>query len=86
MPGLDGIGGSLLIRREPGARIVFVTVYGDRAVVERGLATGALGYVLKVAAGDDWFQRSTPRSAGLRYVSRDLTGGAGDGAGAPTAT
>jgi DNA-binding NarL/FixJ family response regulator len=30
-----------------------VTVYNHPVLVEKGLATGALGYVLKLTAGDD---------------------------------
>jgi DNA-binding NarL/FixJ family response regulator len=54
MPGLDGIEASALIRRsEPEARIVLVTVHSEPILVQRGLAAGALGYVLKDAAGDE---------------------------------
>jgi DNA-binding NarL/FixJ family response regulator len=54
MPGLDGITAAAVIRRtNPTARIVFVTVHNEPIMVERGLATGALGYVLKLAAGDE---------------------------------
>ena len=86
MPCLDGIGAAVQIRRgNPRARIVFVTMFGDAAVVERGLATGALGYVLKVAAGEELVPAVHAALAGLRYVSRDL-GGVEGGAGSPTAT
>src|SRR5262245_57066307 len=54
MPGLDGItAATVILFKNPAARIIFVSVHGDSLLVERGLATGALGYVLKVAAGDD---------------------------------
>jgi DNA-binding NarL/FixJ family response regulator len=54
MPGLDGMTAAVVIlRRNPAARIVFVTVHGDRILMERGLAAGAMGYVLKISAGDD---------------------------------
>jgi DNA-binding NarL/FixJ family response regulator len=86
MPCLDGIGAAVQIRRDnPGARIVFVTMLGDRAVVERGLATGALGYVLKVAAGEELVAAVHAALAGRRYVSRGL-GGVGNGTVVPTAT
>src|SRR5688572_3084425 len=48
MPGLDGIAAATaILRGNPAVRIVFVTVHGDPALVERSLSTGALGYVLK---------------------------------------
>ena len=54
MPGLNGITAAAeILRKNPGARIVFVTVYNNPVLVEKGLATGALGYVLKLRAGDD---------------------------------
>ena len=54
MPGLNGItAAARILRRNPAARIVFVTVYNDPVLVQKGLATGALGYVLKLTAGDD---------------------------------
>ena len=54
MPGLNGITAAAeILRRNPAARIVFVTVYSHPVLVQKGLATGALGYVLKLRAGDD---------------------------------
>ena len=54
MPGLNGITAAAeILRRNPAARIVFVTVYNHSVLVQKGLATGALGYVLKLRAGDD---------------------------------
>ena len=54
MPILDGIAAAReILRRNPRARVVFVTVYADPAMVRRGLAIGGLGYVQKVAAGDE---------------------------------
>jgi DNA-binding NarL/FixJ family response regulator len=51
MPGLDGITATQeLLRRHPDARVVLVTVHNDPAVVARGRAAGALGYVLKLVA------------------------------------
>jgi DNA-binding NarL/FixJ family response regulator len=54
MPGLDGIeAAGEILRRHPGTRIVFVTVHDDPAMVARGMASGASGYVLKREAGDE---------------------------------
>lgn len=54
MPGLDGLAAAIaILRSNPAARIVFVTVHKDRILVERGLAAGALGFVLKLEAGDE---------------------------------
>jgi DNA-binding NarL/FixJ family response regulator len=73
MPGLDGIEASELIRRsEPDARIVLVTVHTDPILVKSGLAAGALGYVLKDAAGDELIPAIHAALRGERYVSRAL--------------
>lgn len=73
MPGLDGIEASLLIRRnDPEARIVLVTVHSESVLVARGLAAGALGYVLKDAAGDELVPAVRAAIAGERFVSMAL--------------
>jgi DNA-binding NarL/FixJ family response regulator len=54
MPGLDGIAAaSEILRKNPAARIVFVTVHDEAEMVQKGMAIGVLGYVLKVTAGKD---------------------------------
>lgn len=54
MPGMSGIAAAdAILQRHPAARIVFATVHADRTMLRRGLAAGAMGYVLKVRAGDD---------------------------------
>ena len=54
MPRLDGISAAtIILGRDPAVRIVLVTVHNDPELLERGLAAGAMGYVLKLAAGDE---------------------------------
>ena len=54
MPGLNGIAAAArILGSNPAARIVFVTVHNQPEIVEKGLAIGAMGYVLKLRAGDD---------------------------------
>jgi DNA-binding NarL/FixJ family response regulator len=73
MPGLDGIDAAALIRgRDPEARIVFVTVHSEPLLVERGLAAGALGYVLKDAAGDELVAAVHAALAGQRFIGNAL--------------
>ena len=73
MPGLDGITAASVIRQHhPAMPIIFMTVHGDPHMVERGLATGALGYVLKVVAGDDLMPAVRAALRGERHVSRSL--------------
>ena len=75
MPMLDGIEAAVLIRRrDPEARIVLVTVHEERILVTRGLASGALGYVLKDSAGDELVPAIHAALIGERFVSRALGG------------
>jgi DNA-binding NarL/FixJ family response regulator len=73
MPDLDGITATrAILRNNPGARIVLVTVHADLALVVRGLETGALGYVLKPAAGEDLVPAIHAALRGERHVSEAL--------------
>jgi DNA-binding NarL/FixJ family response regulator len=73
MPGLDGIAAAAsILRRNPAARVVLVTVHGDPVLVERGLSVGALGYILKAAAGEDLVPAVRAALRGERLVSEAL--------------
>ena len=79
MPRIDGIAAITLIRRkDPNVRIVFVTVHAESMFIEAGLEAGALGYVLKDAAGDDLVAAIRAALSGKRYVSDELRGYRGD--------
>ena len=54
MPGLSGLAAArVLLDRDPEARIVFVTVRDERAVIRKAMSGGARGYVVKCDAGDE---------------------------------
>jgi DNA-binding NarL/FixJ family response regulator len=73
MPGLNGIEAcSLILRDHPEARVIFVTVHAEPALVAHGLAAGALGYVLKDAAGDDLVPAVRAALGGDCFVSRAI--------------
>lgn len=75
MPGVDGIEAVTLIRRHnPNARIVLVTVHSELMLVEAGLAAGALGYILKDAAGDELIPAVRAALSGDQYVSHEIDG------------
>jgi DNA-binding NarL/FixJ family response regulator len=79
MPDLDGIDATaVILRRDPSARIVLITVHDDPFLVSRGMAAGALGYVLKDAAGDELVAAVHAALGGRRYVSRALRQQEGD--------
>ena len=70
MPALNGIAAArAILRRDPTARVVLVTVHGDPALVDEGLATGALGYVLKDTAGEELPAAVRAARDGRRHVS-----------------
>jgi DNA-binding NarL/FixJ family response regulator len=70
MPGLDGIAAaSEILQRHPRVRIVFVTVHNDAELVQKGLATGALGYVLKLMAGEELVLAIHAALRGQQHVS-----------------
>ena len=75
MPGLDGIAAaSEILRRHPRARIVFVTIHNDAELVQKGLATGALGYVLKLNAGEELVPAIHAALRGEQHVSPRIGG------------
>ncbi len=70
MPGIDGIvAAERILHANPAARIVFVTVHADTAMLRRGMATGAMGYVLKLVAGDELVPAVQAALRGERHVS-----------------
>jgi DNA-binding NarL/FixJ family response regulator len=73
MPHRSGIDATVeLLRRDPGIRVVLVTVHDDAGLVERGRAAGALGHVLKVAAATDLAPAVQAALRAERYVSPRL--------------
>lgn len=76
MPGLNGIAAAVqILRNNPAARIVFVTVHNQPELVEKGLAIGALGYVLKLRAGEDLVPAIHTVLRGQRHLSPTLGSG-----------
>ena len=70
MPGLDGIAAaSEILRKNPAARIVFVTVHDEAEMVKKSLAIGVLGYVLKLTAGEDLVPAIHAALRGEQYIS-----------------
>jgi DNA-binding NarL/FixJ family response regulator len=77
MPGLDGIAAAgQILRKNPDARIVFVTVHNDAALVQHIFAVGAYGYVLKLAASDDLVPAIHAALRREQFVSQLARGGA----------
>ena len=70
MPLLDGMSAAEeLLRDDPEARVVFVSVHRDAALVQRGMEVGALAYVSKLTAGNDLVPAVRAALRGERSVS-----------------
>lgn len=73
MPGLDGLAAArIILERQPDARIVFVTVHDDRAMAQRALLLGVLGYVLKGDASEDLLLAVHAAQAGRQHLSSSV--------------
>ena len=73
MPGLDGLAAArIILERQPDARIVFVTVHDDRAMAQRALLLGVLGYVLKDDASEDLLLAVHAAQAGRQHLSKSV--------------
>ena len=71
LPGRTGLAAAgAILGTHPQARIVFVTMYADPVLVQHCLAAGALGYVLKLSAGEELRLAVHSALRGERYVSQ----------------
>jgi DNA-binding NarL/FixJ family response regulator len=73
MPWLDGIAAAIMIlRKHPETRIVIVTVHAEAELLQRALAAGALGYVLKFSADVELALAVRAALRGETHVSRGV--------------
>ena len=76
MPEMDGLAATAaLVHQTPDVRIVLVTAHEEAGVQLRGLAAGAMGYVVKFRADDDLLPAVHAALRGEYFV--------GNGAGRP---
>jgi DNA-binding NarL/FixJ family response regulator len=73
MPNIDGVG--LLTeaqkRRLP-VQVIFMTMYRERKLYDRGMELGLRGYVLKDSATSDLIEAIRTVASGKKFVSPDL--------------
>jgi DNA-binding NarL/FixJ family response regulator len=73
MPLLNGIEAARQIReRDPGAKIVFLTMHQDVSFATEALAAGGSGYILKNSAGDELLTAIREAAKGRTYISRSI--------------
>ena len=70
MPGTSGLAAARdILAAHPGARIIFVSVRVEPAVIRQAMAQGARGYVVKADAGDELANAVQAVLDGGSYVS-----------------
>lgn len=73
MPGMDGIEATRrLLAEGRGARVLALSTYLDRRIIQRMLEAGASGYVVKSAGSDDLLRGIREASRGNTYLSPDV--------------
>ena len=73
MPVIDGLAAAeIILSRHPEARIVFVTVHDDPALVRKSLVIGVLGYVLKADASEELLTAVHAAHAGQAHMSANV--------------
>lgn len=70
MPELNGADATrVLLEKDPGAKVIVLSMYAEHEYVRRALRSGALGYVVKRSAGKDVVDAVRSVHAGQRYIS-----------------
>lgn len=70
MPALNGVGAAArILARNPAARVIALSAYADRHFVTEMFRAGAMGYVVKNAAGTELLRAIRAVHKGQRYVS-----------------
>ncbi len=73
MPGMDGIEATEeIMRRVPDAKVLIFTAYSERALLQRGLESGAKGYILKEAPHETLLRAIEKVAAGETFVDPAL--------------
>jgi DNA-binding NarL/FixJ family response regulator len=73
MPGMDGLEATkLLSERVPESAVLIFTAYSERSLLERGLESGAKGYILKEAPHATLLRAIEKISAGEGFVDPAL--------------
>jgi len=75
MPKLGGLESiERLIDIRPGSRVIILSMYEDRLLVERSFKSGAHGYITKESPGDEIVRAVKEVSRGKYYLSPSITG------------
>ena len=73
MPVMDGIEATEeIMRRVPDAKVLIFTAYSERALLQRGLESGARGYILKEAPHETLLRAIEKVAAGETFIDPAL--------------
>jgi DNA-binding NarL/FixJ family response regulator len=73
MPGMDGLEATeLVVAKVPDTKVLIFTAYSERALLQRGLESGARGYVLKEAPHESLLRAIEKVAAGETFVDPAL--------------
>ena len=73
MPEMDGIEATEeIMRRVPDAKVLIFTAYSERALLQRGLESGARGYILKEAPHETLLRAIEKVAAGETFIDPAL--------------
>lgn len=73
LPDMDGIGAMAAIRREfPDARVLILTTFEGDVDIQRALAAGARGYMLKTSAPKDLLVGIRAVHSGRKYIPTEI--------------
>jgi DNA-binding NarL/FixJ family response regulator len=75
MPDLNGVDATRhILARYPDVKVIALSVYADQRYVLAMLKAGALGYVVKAAAGEDLLRAIQAVVKNKKYISPEITG------------
>ena len=73
MPGMDGLEATeLVVQKVPDTKVLIFTAYSERALLQRGLESGARGYILKEAPHESLLRAIEKVAAGETFVDPSL--------------
>lgn len=73
MPGMDGLATlARLLNHHPDARVLMLSAHNDTQLPSRALRNGALGYICKRAAPDEFLRAAATVAKGKRYLDPEL--------------
>jgi len=74
LPHLSGIDAtSAIVKRNPSAKVIILSVHEKRSIVENSFRAGAMGYLVKSACSKELFEAIEAVSQGKSYLSPAVT-------------